>query len=91
VVVTDLLNVLRLYDFGVKRAVALPTETIFPPQLAQLRALVGDGGPVDFAPWTKEYVDTLAELLSYFHVRLHRYYLGSEDEFLSQLVSSLGW
>jgi hypothetical protein len=91
VVVTDLLNVLRLYDLGVRCAVAMPTETIFPPQLKALHSLVGAGGRVDFAPWTKEYVDTLAELLSYFHVRLHRYYLGSEDEFLSQLVSSLGW
>jgi hypothetical protein len=88
VVVTDLLNVLRLYDLGVKRAVALPTETLFPPQLAAIHSLVGAGGPVGFAPWTKAYVDTL---LPHFHVRLHRYYNGSEDELLAKLISSLGW
>jgi hypothetical protein len=91
VLVTDLLNVLRLHELGVTRALAMPTEMLFPPQLAKLHSLVGAGGRVDFAPWTKEYVDTLAELLPHFHVRLHRYYNGSEDEFLSQLVSSLGW
>jgi hypothetical protein len=91
VLVTDLLNVLRLYDLGVRCAVAMPTETIFPPQIKALHSLVGDGGPVDFAPSTKAYVDTLAELLPHFHVRLHRYYNGSEDELLAQLVSSLGW
>lgn len=91
VLVTDLLNVLRLHELGVKNVVALPTETLFPPQLARVRDLIADGGIIDFAPWTKEYVDTLAELLLHFHVRLHRYYQGSEDEFLSQLVSTLGW
>jgi hypothetical protein len=30
-------------------------------------------------------------LLPHFHVRVRRYYLGGEDEFLSQLVNSLGW
>jgi hypothetical protein len=40
---------------GVTRAVAMPTETLFPSQLARLRSLVGDGGRIDFAPWTKEY------------------------------------
>ena len=91
VVVTDLLSVLWLHELGLKRVVALPTETLFPPQLALLRDLVGDGGRIDFAPWTKEYVDTLAALLPHFHVRLHRYYQGSEDAFLSQVVHSLGW
>jgi hypothetical protein len=75
----------------VKRAVALPTEMIFPSQLAALCGLVGDGGLVDFAPWTREFGDRLAVLLPHFHVRVHRYYLGGEDEFLSQLVNSLGW
>ena len=91
VIVTDLLSVLRLHELGVKRVVALPTETLFAPQLVLIRDLVGDGGLIDFAPWTKEYVDTLAALLPHFHVRLHRYYNGSEDEFLSQVVHSLGW
>ena len=91
VIVTDLLNVLRLHELGVDRVVALPTETLCAPQLALITKLVGVGGLIDYAPWTKEYIDTLATLLSRFHVRLHRYDLGSEDEFLRQVAYSLGW
>jgi len=91
VLVTDLLNVLRLYELRVYRVVALPTEKLYAPQLKQIRDLVGDGGRVDFVPWTREYRKTLAVLLPYFHVRLHRYYEGSEDEFLAQVVQSIGW
>jgi hypothetical protein len=69
----------------------MPTETPFPPQLRALHSLAGAGGGVDFAPSSKEYVDTLAELLPPFHVRLHRYCQSSEDEFLRAIVSSLGW
>ena len=43
VVVTDLLNVLRLYEFGVYRVVALTTETLYPPQCARVERLVGTG------------------------------------------------
>ncbi len=52
VLVTDLLNVLRLYDFGVRNVVALPTEEIYEPQLDLIESLVGLGGQVDFVPWT---------------------------------------
>jgi hypothetical protein len=74
VLVTDLLNVLRLYEHGVHRVVALPTETLYAPQLAHIRSLVGRSGQVDFVPWTREYVDILAALLPHFHVRLYRHH-----------------
>jgi hypothetical protein len=91
VLVTDLLNVLRLYELGVHRVVALPTEKLYAPQCAHIERIVGDGGQVDFVPWTLEYSDNLRVLSEHFHVRLHRYYNGSEDEFLSQVAFTLGW
>jgi hypothetical protein len=91
VLVTDLLNVLRLYELGVNRVVALPTGKLHMPQLGRIRSLVGGGGQVDFIPWTEDYIDILAALLPLFHVRLHRYCEGSEDEFLSQVAHSFGW
>jgi len=91
VLVTDLLNVLRLHEIGVHRAVALPSERLYEPQIACIRELVGEGGVVDFVPWTLEYMENLRVLSEHFHVRLHRYHEGSEDEFLSQVVHSLGW
>jgi hypothetical protein len=91
VIVTDPLNVLRLYELGVHRVLALPTETLYAPQFAHIRSLVGDGGEVDLAPWTREYIDILAALLPHFHVRLHRHHEGSEDQFLSEVANSLGW
>jgi hypothetical protein len=91
VLVTELLNVLRLYELGVQRVVALPTGKLHMPQLGCIRSLVGNGGQVDFVPWTNEYIGILATLLPHVHVRLHRYYEGSEDEFLSQVAQSFAW
>jgi hypothetical protein len=91
VLVTELLNVLRLYELGVQRVVGLPTEAIHPPQLAQICRLIGAGGRLDFVPWTLEYTDNLRLLAQHFQVRLHRYYEGSEDEFLARVVSTLRW
>lgn len=84
------MNVLRLYELNVRRVVAVPTEALHAPQLARIRQLVGDGGQIDLVPWTKTYVDILAPLVQHFHVRLHRYHEGSEDEFIAQVASSLG-
>lgn len=89
VLVTNLLNVLRFYEVGVKRVLALPTDAVYAPQLEEIRRLVGTGGNVDFVPWTKECGATLRALSECFHVRLHRYYRGAEDEFLAQVVESL--
>jgi hypothetical protein len=91
VLVTELLNVLRLCELGVRRVIWLPTEAIHPPQLAQIRRLIGAGGRLDFVPWTLEYSDNLCVLAQHFQVRLHRYYEGSEDEFLARVVSTLRW
>jgi hypothetical protein len=91
VLVTELLNVLRLYELGVRRVVWLPTEAIHPPQLAQIRHLIGDGGRLDFVPWALEYSDNLCTFSQHFRVRLHRYYEGSENEFLAQVATSLVW
>lgn len=91
VLVTDLLNVLRLYELGIHRVVALTTDRIYEPQLATLTRLVGTNGHVDFVPWSKEYRENLERLAEHFHVRLHRYYLGSEDEFLLQVAGACGW
>jgi hypothetical protein len=41
VLVTDLLNVLRFYELGIQRVVALPTATLGPRQLELIRGLVG--------------------------------------------------
>jgi hypothetical protein len=87
VLVSDLLNVLRLHDLGIDRVVALPTEEISAPQLALLTRLLSDGGRLHYVPWTKEYSRNLDILAEHFHVRLHRYYEGSEDEFLAQVAS----
>jgi hypothetical protein len=90
VLVSDLFDVLRLYELGIQRAVALPTETICPPQLSLLRDLVGDAGCIDFAPRALECVDTLAALLPHFYVRLHRN-TKSDDTFITDVVHALGW
>jgi hypothetical protein len=89
VLVTDLLNVLRLYEFGVRNVLALPTEDIHEPQLDLIESIVGLGGQVDFVPWSKEYGENLRRLATRFYTRLHRYYLGSEDEFLRQVVATI--
>jgi len=91
VLVTDLFNVLRLYEYGVRNVMALPTEEVYPPQLEALESLVGPNGRVDFVPWTKEYRAKVDTLSSRFYVRLHRYYNGSEDEFLRQVVATLDY
>ncbi len=86
VVVSDIWNVLRLYERGVRRVLALPTETMYEPQLALLTRLVGSGGRVHYVPWTREYGANLERLSRRFHVRLHRYHDGSEDEFLDTVA-----
>jgi hypothetical protein len=86
VLASDVLNVLRLHDLGIDRSVALPTERIYAPQLALLQRLVGSGGRVHYVPWTREYGENLRLLAEHFHVRLHRYYEGSEDEFLATVA-----
>jgi hypothetical protein len=91
VLVTDLLNVLRLHEIGLRRVVAIPTATLCQPQLETIARLVGTHGTVDFVPWTKAYDHMLERLLDRFHVRLHRYYDGSEDEFLSQVATAVAW
>lgn len=87
VLVSDLVNVLRLHDRGIRRVVALPTETLYEPQLALLQKLVGSGGRVHYVPSSREYGVNLERLAEHFHVRLHRYYGGSEDEFLDTVAS----
>jgi hypothetical protein len=89
VVVSDIWNVLRLHDLGVRRVVALPTDEIYAPQLEQIHRLAGSGGNVHYVPWTREYDLNLARLAEQFHVRLHRYHDGSEDEFLAEVAHSL--
>lgn len=91
VLVTDVFNVLRLYEYGVRNVMALPTEKIYEPQLDLIESLVGLGGNVDFVPWTLEYRDVMDALSARFYVRLHRYYQGSEDEFLRQVVANLDY
>jgi hypothetical protein len=91
VLVTDLFNVLRLYEYGVRNVMALPTDKIYEPQLDLIESLVGIGGRVDFVPWTLEYRENLDKLAARFYVRLHRYYNGSEDEFLRQVVQKWDW
>lgn len=91
VLVTDILNVFRLYELGVRHVLALPTEEIHAPQFDLIESLVGLGGGVEFVPWTKQYSQNLQLLSERFHTRLHRYYLGSEDEFLMQVVHTLDW
>jgi hypothetical protein len=91
VLVTDILNVFRLYELGVRHVLALPSEEIHAPQLDLIESLVGQGGGVEFVPWTKQYSENLQRLSERFHTRLHRYYLGSEDEFLMQVAQTLDW
>ncbi|CRI66941.1 hypothetical protein THIOKS13320013 [Thiocapsa sp. KS1] len=91
VLVTDILNVFRLYELGVRHVLALPSEEIHTPQLDLIESLVGLGGGVEFVPWTKHYSENLQRLSERFHTRLHRYYLGSEEEFVAQVVETLDW
>jgi hypothetical protein len=44
---------------------------------------------VHYVPWTPEYDANLERLSERFHVRLHRYHDGSEDEFLDAVVSEV--
>jgi hypothetical protein len=89
VLVTDLWNVLSLYERGIRNVLALPTEEIHEPQLDLVESVAGPGGRVDFVPWTSEYGENLRKLSARFYTRLHRYHDGSPDEFLSQLACSL--
>jgi hypothetical protein len=91
VLVTDPWNVLRLYEYGVRNVTALPTEEIYEPQLDLVQSLVGLRGRVDFVPWTKEHRSMVDALSTRFYTRLHRYYEGSEDEFIFQVIATLDW
>ena len=84
VLVTDLLDLLRLHELGIYRAVALPTDRLYPPQRELIEELVGKGGLVDFIVWRTGFVDLLADLLPYFHVRLYRNTEDDTDESLPQ-------
>lgn len=72
IVVMDLLRVLQLYEQGMARVVAIPTEKLFAPQRALLKELIGSGGVIDFVPSAGDYIDILASLVQDFHTRLHR-------------------
>jgi len=91
VLVTDILNVFRLYELGVHHVLALPSPAIHTPQLDLNESLVGPGGAVEFVPWTKHYNENLQRLSERFHIRLHRHHLGSEDEFIAQVAQTLDW
>jgi hypothetical protein len=91
VLVTDILNVFRLYEFGVRHVLALPSEEIHAPQLDLIESLVGLGGGVEFVSWTKHYSENLQRLAERFHTRIHRDSLESEDEFIAQVAQALDW
>lgn len=90
VLVTDILQVIRLHDLGVYNAIALPSAGLHVPQLSLMEAMVGEGGRVDFIPGDQPVMETLETLATRFYTRVHRDLAGSPAEFLPKIAAKLG-
>ena len=90
VLVTDLLDVLRLYELGVHHVVALPTDRIYGPQLDILDAIGESYGKVDLVTRNPDCRPVLDALVTRFHVRLQSPHCDeTEDAFLSRVAASI--
>lgn len=91
VLVTDILQVMRLHDLGVYNVMALPSAGLHVPQVTLMVAMVGEGGQVDFIPGDQPFKETLATLAAHFYTRLHGDLAGNSEDALAKIATKLGY